>query len=307
MEIYNKKLKRTKNKYKDKKNMFKKKHCSLKNSHKEVSCLDDKLLIKIGNILNEYHDANIKITKCKKMLHDQISDKLSKMSKCGSEKCWVTIREVKKRLDSDELELFKESFKPNMPIEWEKDFNTWLTTTDLNEIMDQLKDKYPNFHPYNALPIDFDLKEDNQCVSGDLCNIDLNKHFDNGEHNIGVIFNMDKHNEPGSHWTAMYIELIPCCRKTPSIYYFDSIGKKAPKQVMDLVDKLQDQYKSIKGKNMDYLYNDVKHQQGNTECGIYCLHFLETMLKGTEFEYYINNKNDDDYMEKFRQYYFIQE
>ena len=74
-----------------------------------------------------------------------------------------------------------------------------------------------------------------------------------------------------------------------------------------LVDKLQGQYQSIKGNTMDFLYNDIQHQQKNTECGIYCLHFLETMLKGKNFKQYIKNKNNDEYMEKFRNYYFIDE
>ena len=53
--------------------------------------------------------------------------------------------------------------------------------------------------------------------------------------------------------------------------------------------------------------NDIQHQKGNTECGIYALHFLETMLKGMDFEKYIENKNSDKYMENFRNYYFIDE
>jgi len=102
-------------------NMFKKEHCSPKNSDNEVSCLDDKLLIKIGNLLNEYHDANIQINTERQQLHDNISEKISEMSKCGSEKCWMTIREIKKRLNPNELELFEHSFKPTMPQEWKKD------------------------------------------------------------------------------------------------------------------------------------------------------------------------------------------
>ena len=301
---YPKKKNKTK---KGKLNMFKKDHCSPKNSHNEVSCLDDKLLIKIGNLLNEYHDSNIKITKCKKMLHDQISHKLSKMSKCNSEKCWMTIRALKKRLEPHELKLFKESFKPTMPDEWDKNFNTWLTNKDLNAYTDLLMKKHKDYKSYESLPIDFNKKKGGQCISGDLCNIDLNQHFKEGKHKIGIVFNMDEHDEPGSHWTAMHMELEPCCRGTPSIYYFDSIGKKAPKQVMELVDKLQDQYKSIKGVNMDFLYNDIKHQHGNTECGVYCLHFITSMLNGINFEEYINNKIPDKDMEKFRHYFFIQE
>jgi hypothetical protein len=286
-------------------NMFKKEHCSPKNSDNEVSCLDDKLLIKIGNLLNEYHDANIQINTERQQLHDNISEKISEMSKCGSEKCWMTIREIKKRLNPNELELFEHSFKPTMPQEWKKDKNTWLTTTDLWETIKRLMDKHKEFHSEPPLPVDFNKKRDNQCISGDLCNIDLNSHLKEGKNKIGIVFNMDEHDEPGSHWTALYTELEPCCRKNPSIYYFDSIGDKAPKEIMELVDKLQDQYKSIKGINMDFLYNDIQHQKGTTECGIYCLHFITSMLEGVEFEKYVNTKINDENMEEFRSIYFI--
>ena len=38
---------------KRKKTMFKKTHCSPKSSGRDDSCLDNKLLIKIGNVLNK--------------------------------------------------------------------------------------------------------------------------------------------------------------------------------------------------------------------------------------------------------------
>lgn len=284
---------------------FKKSHCSPKASDRDDSCLDNKLLIKIGNVLNKYHSANIKIENSRKQLHDQISKKISEMSECGSEKCWMTIQEIIKHLSPEELSLFKSSFKPKKPSEWEEEPNKWLTTTNLDGVLKQYMEKYSDFHSYGALPVDFDLKQNNQCVTGELCEIDLQGHFNNNKHNIGIVFNMDKHNEPGSHWTAMYIELLPCCRKKPSIYYFDSVGDKPPKQVFSLVDRLQEQYESLKNSSMDFLYNDIQHQFKDTECGIYCLHFISNMLKGGEFNKYTKNIKNDDYMEKYRNYFFI--
>ena len=290
-----------------KKKTFKKNHCSLKNSNKSDSCLDDKLLIKIGNVLNQYHQAGIKIDNSRKKLQEEISNKLSEMSQCNSEKCWMTIQELIRHLSPGELSLFKRSFKPKKPQEWDKKPNEWLTTTQLKSILEQLAHKYPNFKEYGALPMDFEKRQNNSCITGDLCNIDLQKDFSDKKHKMGVIFNLDDHDESGSHWTSMYVELEPCCRKEPSIYYFDSVGSKPPKEIYNLVDKLQEQFKAIKGTTLDFLYNDIQHQKGNTECGIYCLHFLETMLKGTDFEEHIQSKNDDKYMEKFRDYYFIDE
>ena len=297
LKSYDKKVKKS----------FKKKHCSLKNCSKEISCLDNKLLIKIADVLNEYHEAGINLKTSRNKLHQQISKKLNKMSDCDSEKCWLTIQELIKHLSPEELSIFKKSFKPKKPCKWSKNPNEWLTTSDLEKILEQLTDKYPDFHSYGALPMDFDLKQDKKCVSGDICNIDLKKHMDDKKFNIGSIFNLDDHDEPGSHWVAVYLDLNSSNRDTPSIYYFDSIADKPTKEIKELVKNVKEQYKNITTKELDFLYNDMKHQYNNTECGIYCLHFLETMLKGVNFEDYINDKKKDDYMEKFRQYYFIEE
>ena len=60
---------------------------------------------------------------------------------------------------------------------------------------------------------------------------------------------------------SLYMELKPCCRENPSIYYFDSIADKPTKEINNLVDNLSEQYKSITGGNIEFLYNDIQHQK----------------------------------------------
>ena len=122
--------KRFKKKKTKSKKIFKKNHCSLKNSYRNDSCLDDNLLHKLCDILNNYHNANI-IKTDRKHLHKHISDKLSEISNCSSEKCWLTSQEIIRHLSNEELSQFKKSFKPKKPHEWDKNPNTWLTTTQL--------------------------------------------------------------------------------------------------------------------------------------------------------------------------------
>ena len=43
----------------------------------------------------------------------------------------------------------------------------------------------------------------------------------------------------------------------------------------------------------------------NTECGIYSIHFITSMLEGNNFEDYINEIKRDDYMNKYRDFYYI--
>lgn len=294
-----------KNKNKTKSNNhFKKKHCSPR-SKSNVSCLNDDLLLKISDILNKYNNANIIDNGCKIMLHKQISDKISEISNCKSEKCWYTINELIKHLSPNELSEFKHSFKPVMPKEWKKNPTEWLSTSDIENCLNQYELSQDNFKYYGALPMDFDLKENNDCVSGDLCNIDIKEHIDNDEFKIGAVLNLDDHDEPGTHWVSVYMDLKGINRETPSIYYFDSIADKPTKEIKNLVKNVKKQFKEYTNIDMDFLYNDIQHQKKNTECGIYCIHFITTMLEGINFEEYINDIKSDKFMNKFRDFYFI--
>jgi len=298
------KRKKTIKKTRKKISHFKKSHCSPKNKNSNVTCLDSELLLKISNILNLHTSINL-TERNTNVLHGQISDKISKISNCDSEKCWSSIHEIINNLSQEDLQKFKLSFKPSMPSKWKENPTTWLTTSDIEICLKQYEDKYKNFKCYGALPMDFDLERKNQCVSGDLCKINIKQHLDEGKYNIGSVFNLDDHDEPGSHWVSLYMDLNSNNRETPSIYFFDSIADKPPKEIYSFVDDIKKQYKDIKNNDLEFLYNDIQHQKKNTECGIYSIHFITTMLQGKDFNEYINEIKDDQFMNKFRQFYFI--
>ena len=73
----------------------------------------------------------------------------------------------------DKKQQFKELFRPQMPKEWLQDYNTWLTTVDINNVLEQYNKRYSDFYYGGAVPIDFDLQEDNKCVVSELCNFNL--------------------------------------------------------------------------------------------------------------------------------------
>ena len=55
--------------------------------------------------------------------------------------------------------------------------------------------------------------------------------------------------------------------------------------------------------NFDYKYNKLSHQKKNTECGIYSLYFLITMLKSKNPELFKEIISDDE-ISKYRNIYF---
>lgn len=290
--------------------MFKSEHCSPDNKDTKHSCLNLKMLKQIAKALNK-HNKNggvgkkrIKLTGSKSELHKNISEEIKKISDCSNEKCWIKINIIKDELGSD-YEEFLESFRPTMPEKWKKERNSWLSTSDIDKVMEQYEDAYPKFKYMGANPIDFDLKLGNSCVSGDVCNIDVESIKKEKKKSLGMVFNTDPHNKSGQHWFSVFVDLdgvnIP---GVPCIYHFDSLATPPTKEIYDLVDKITNQCREI-DKNIEFLFNTERHQHGNTECGIYCLHFLINMLKGVNFEDYITNKRNDKEISQFRDIFYI--
>ena len=73
------------------------------------------------------------------------------------------------------MDLSESSFRPDMPNTWSSNPNTWLSTIDINKVMEQYEEAYPKFQYLGANPIDFDKKvSPNKCVVNQLCNININ-------------------------------------------------------------------------------------------------------------------------------------
>lgn len=277
--------------------MFKKNHCSPANDKKTSSCLPNDSLKKLGKLLNKEYKCSIDTNCNDNKLKKQIKDWLNKNSSCNSEVC--LIEKIKKKIPNDEYEYYMEHFRPLMPKIWNKKPNTWLNTNDIDNVMFQYEDKYPKFKYLGTQPVDFSVEKNNKCVSNKLCDFDINEYM-NKYKSLGMVINTDPHDGDGEHWFSIYFDLVGINRDKPSIYYFDSAKSKPSHEIINFINKIKNDKPDI-----DFLYNDIQHQYGNTECGIYSLHFLTEMLKGKDFFNYINQKRNDKQMEKYRKKFFI--
>ena len=283
---------------------FKKKHCSPESNSNNYSCLDDELIVRIGECINTINKNNkeyeiINLDNSVTNIHNEISKILKKMTGCSSEVCWSGFKKLMNLLKNDK-EKFEDSFKPIMPEKWINDYNTWLRTDDIEECLKQYQDKYEDFYFYGALPIDFD-----DCSVSDLCSINLKKHINDGINKIGMVFNTDPHDESGEHWISFYIDISGSnFKKIPGIYYYDSYGEKPPDEVEKLIKKIKKQGKKM-NIEFKYFYNDYSHQKENYQCGMYCIHFIKQMIKGINFKKFINSKLTDNKMLNKRKEYFI--
>ena len=284
--------------------IFNENHCAPSKTNIEGSCLDSRLIRKIAKIVNKMiqSDNNISKINCEESterIHDSICRILKEITGCSSEACWMKIKTIIKSLGKDRIQFIK-SFKPIMPEEWVTDYNAWLGTDDIENSLNQHSEKDSSFYFYGAEPIDF-----SDCGVSELCSFNMKKHMKRNEHKIGVVFNTDPHTEPGQHWISLYMDLKGTnLNGIPGIYYFDSYGYKPGKEIRELIHKVQKQGRKYNNP-VKYFYNDKSYQNHDAQCGMYSIHFIKEMLKGTKFRDFLNSGLSDDKMITTREYYFI--
>jgi hypothetical protein len=273
------------------------------------SCIPDDILIQIRNEYNKDHPGNEIVTTHLNEIWYELKNRL----KCKSEKCWLN------ELDNDELKrkLQQTIFAPEEPPEWKHNPDEWLSNYDITAVLKQYSEtkKYNYFAFIEPVPIDFDAKPsdmDGECVELKLCRFELKEYIDNKKTKIGIIFNLDKHNESGSHWVSLFIDL-----DDKFIMYFDSAGDKIQPEIQKLVNRILKQAHEL---NIQLTFDNtpIEHQFGDTECGMYSLYFIITLLKGetengekligykAKYDFFKNEKRriPDKFVFNFRKKYF---
>ena len=216
-------------------------------------------------------------------------------SNCSNERCWLKQNFMADNLDTS---LTKYTFAPSAPPTWKKNPNEWLNSNDIINVMKQYEKKYRNFKFIGPSPIDFDKKKMfGQCVWNELCNFNLKNLLHNGITKIGIILNTDPHYLSGAHWICIFINV-----DKNYIYYFDSNADRTPRQVRTFLNRVTKQAKQLNINLKEYI-NKTEHQKGDTECGMYVLFIITTLLKSNSLPYF-NKRISDKEMEKLRKIFF---
>ena len=260
-----------------------------KNLCKDNTCIKRLSLITIP-------PNDIENDKIKKLLWVKIYNRLKPI--CKYEDCWINLDFINKIEDSQlrkKLKYF--TFKPKFYANRDK----WLNTTDIEAVMKQYEKKYPDFYFIGAKPCDFYK----------YTKLKYEKWFSYKK--VGIVFNLDKTGEPGSHWTSLFVDNDPECIRQGQhkMYYFDSTGNPPNKQIHDfilLIARVQIKnnpaIKNERERTIEVYVNTTTHQKGNSECGVYSIYFLIKKLK-TPINQPINNIHiSDKDMKMFRKYIF---
>jgi hypothetical protein len=272
------------------------------------SCLTSPILVQLKESYNKNY-PNDKITHTDpKQIWTSLK---SKLSTCSKEDCWLDIiddKNMRKKLD-------KYLFAPDHPDEWNSKPNAWLSNFDINDVLRQYELTYKNFATVDPSPMDFDDKpssKNGKCVSEELCKFQLAEYLKKGKTKIGLVFNLDKHTEGGSHWVALYIDL-----DDNFLFFMDSTGEEMTPEIDTLVKRIVKQGLKLSTPKQIHIHQNcpTEHQMGTTECGMYSLYFIVTMLTGKvngkplgdfseKIKFFKDQRIPDKHVSKFRKIYF---
>lgn len=264
--------------------------CHPRKSRKNKTCFDKSDIFYLRDEWNRKNPSKKITTK----QPDTIYQKLKEYQEdCKNELCWLKI------VDNYEKKnvMMKNTFAALQPKSWKKNKKEWLSNYDITNVLKQYEETHKDFAFIEPSPIDFDIKINEKCVTEAICKFNVAEYTKKNITKIAIPLNLDKHTGKGFHWVTLYIDL-----KRKFIYYFDSANNKIPEEVNILMKRIKEQTKLKEMNNQT-----IQHQKGNTECGMYVLYFIISMLNGKSPSYFNKKIISDEEVFKFRQIYFNSE
>jgi hypothetical protein len=239
-------------------------------------------------------------------LYSRLRETVKRRYRCDTEYCIVK----KSGVPDNERRSFLGHFRPEKPKVWDKKDRQWLDSLNIENVMRQYEAANPAFQFIGPTPIDFDTilsprkkkgsteapAPGDQCVTNELCRFSVEGNRRAGKTKVGVVFNLDPHDKPGSHWVCAFFDL-----DKNAVYYYDSYGYKPEPKIKVLLGRLKDQ-----GLTNIY-YNDIRHQRKTSECGMYCIYIILSLLRGRDFFEICTGMVNDDEMNAFRDLLYSEE
>lgn len=250
------------------------------------------ILIKLYNRKNPKEKIKTQVKHTKRDLWRLLNARLKR--NCNREWCWLEQKFVPQSYARQKL---TETFKPEYPEEWKRNPYEWLSTDDIRSVMKQYEDKYPSFIFFGPVPADCPAE-----IRCSLSGLDVGVLATRAKKTrIGIIYNLDKHNESGSHWVACYIDV-----NKRRIYYFDSVGSPPPSMIYSFLLKMKESIEKYKGKKALIYVNKTQIQKGNSECGMFSMKFLISFLQGKDMREIQESRLTDKMMNDLRKQYYRQ-
>ena len=266
-------------------------------NYSEGSCFSLEQLIKITKRYNDKFNQNLEINLPKRKLIKQLISEIKKKIKCEGDSCLLKLGFLNENLYSN---IIKNTLRPEGP----RLTNEWLSNVDINKVMAQYENKYYKFKYLGTVPSDFE-----EISYNNIDKLDFERLLNKKKYKLGMVINLDKSNQKGSHWVSLYVNL-----RRKQIYFFDSVGHDPLKRIYNFMNKIYKSFTNedikrelINKKNQndfDIRINKIQHQEGDSECGVYSMNFIIRLLRGETFDEITNNITKDKNMMECRKSYF---
>lgn len=277
-----------------------------KNTKKKLkfTCLTEDIILQLVNIYNNNFCSN-NPTFCLKNktikvnnrdinnIYNELKYKLSLYNKVYSKELyWKKIKEFSHIFINNNF-----FHVTKMPTEWCSTIKNWrnsyinapwLSNYDIDDVIIKYENKYKKFKFLGSIPIDFRRTKFGSCVldlfsnsSKSWLKIDNNSNYCNfnpliykNKTHFGIVFNTDTSDGPGKHWMSMIFCVNP---KNPYILFFDSACTyyNLHDEIKNFINNIKNIYPQL---NFTVKYNKKQHQTSNSECGMYSIYFILTML-----------------------------
>jgi hypothetical protein len=170
-------------------------------------------------------------------------------------------------------------FRPKRPSSWRKNPTTWLSTSNIEGVMRQYRRLHPDFVFLGVHSRDF--------ASLRLPSVrevkrpPLDKYLQSGKRHLGAVFNLDRYDQAGSHWVAVFISLDPTSPMYGA-YYYDSVARVPPEEIAEWMVRIKGDSRLPETRRMfELTWNRERRQFLHTECGMFAMAFLATAMENS--------------------------
>ena len=200
----------------------------------------------------------------------------------NTEACWVD------KLDAARSPTVAASLRPKKPRTWTAKPKEWLNNYDIDSVMGQYSTSAAfKFAFLGVHPVDFAERDEASgvCHAPYMCSVQLGKDLiAMGKVYAGFITNMDRHDEPGSHWTSTFAVLDPTL-PSYGVYYYDSVGRAPPAPIARYLETWRVQMQALyPSATFRVDWSRAQHQFANTECGMFSMLFQILWLERLKYD-----------------------
>ena len=169
-------------------------------------------------------------------------------------------------------------FRPEAPREWKRNRKDWLSNFDIQKVLRQYERAHRDYCFLGVFPIDFNSRSVfGQCLYQEMCTALVPGLIAQKKRWVGAVFNLDRHDQPGSHWVSLMICLDPA-HPAYGANFYDSAGRGASASIRTFMETVRAQMPSGYPA-LPLRESKAVHQYENTECGMFSILFQVCFLE----------------------------